>query len=236
MCCRMFEHHNCQQDAYDDREGLHPNNEQDKNAMVNSINTSFASVLSFVDTQASVDIAAQRLKDMAMASMETMLQSEPNLLLRLCWIYLPDFVIFEYDLPAAYKEDKTLAATVQQTRKWPARLLDRLGHVCENGRRLCFRLTVNTYVLPWFTWHDTRHIHNLPSQVRHVHIIFSCHPLNYYVGSMVQGSTSECQPLVTWTIGTMMHNGHFLRGPFCQYSYNEFIRACLRVGTSLAIG
>ena len=113
----MFEHHNCQQDAYDDREGLHPNNEQDKNAMVNSINTSFASVLSFVDTQASVDIAAQRLKDMAMASMETMLQSEPNLLLRLCWIYLPDFVIFEYDLPAACKEDKTLAATVQQTRK-----------------------------------------------------------------------------------------------------------------------
>ena len=115
MCCRMFAHHNCQQDAYDNREGLHPNDQQDKNTMVNSINTS--SVHSFMDTQASVDIAAQRLKDMAMASMETMLQSEPNVLLRLCWIYLPDFVIFEYDLPAACKEDKTLAATMQQTRK-----------------------------------------------------------------------------------------------------------------------
>ena len=113
----MFEHRNCQQDRYDDHQGLHPNDEQDKNSMVTSINTSSASVLSFVDTQVSVDIAAQRLKDMTMASMETMLQSEPKMLLRLCWIYLPDFVIFEYDLPAACKEDKTLAAIVQQTQK-----------------------------------------------------------------------------------------------------------------------
>ena len=112
----MFEHYNCQQDAYDDHEGLHPNDERDKEAMANSINPS--SVHSFMDTQASVDIAAQRLKHMAMVSMETMLQSQPKLLLRLCWIYLPDFVIFEYDLPAACKEDKTLAVIVQQTQKW----------------------------------------------------------------------------------------------------------------------
>ena len=92
-----------------------PNDERDKNALVKAINTSSAH--SFIDTQASVDIATQRLKDMDMASMETMLQSEPTMLLRLCWIYLPDFVIFEYDLPAACKEDKTLAAIVQQTQK-----------------------------------------------------------------------------------------------------------------------
>mmetsp|Transcript_11528 Transcript_11528/g.16218 ORF Transcript_11528/g.16218 Transcript_11528/m.16218 type:complete len:378 (-) Transcript_11528:23-1156(-) len=114
---RMFEHYNCQQDAYDGHEGLHPNDEQDKKALANAINTS--SVHSFMDTQASVDIAAQRLKDMAVASMETMLQSQPKFLLFLCWIYLPDFVIFDYDLPAACTADETLAAIVQQTKKCP---------------------------------------------------------------------------------------------------------------------
>ena len=113
----MFEHYNCQQDAYDGHEGLHPNDEQDKKALANAINTS--SVHSFMDTQASVDIAAQRLKDMAVASMETMLQSQPKFLLFLCWIYLPDFVIFDYDLPAACTADETLAAIVQQTKKCP---------------------------------------------------------------------------------------------------------------------
>ena len=145
---RMLEHYNCQQDAYDDHEGLHPNDERDKNALVKAINTSSAH--SFIDTQASVDIATQRLKDMDMASMETMLQSEPTMLLRLCWIYLPDFVIFEYDLPAACKEDKTLAAIVQQTQKWLARLRCSLRLAACSLERTgpCFRLR-KSYVSPF---------------------------------------------------------------------------------------
>ena len=46
---KLFEDHNGQQDAYDECEGLHPNDEQDKEALVKTMKSS--SVHSFMDAQ-----------------------------------------------------------------------------------------------------------------------------------------------------------------------------------------
>jgi len=113
---RMFHDAHCDHPgSFDTAIGLHPNDPKDRSSMEALIwppQEYQPFVLASTDE---VTSAATSLQRREVASMQEVLTKTSALHLRtLCWIYLPDFVVFRYEPPQLCQEEPALREILQQ--------------------------------------------------------------------------------------------------------------------------